>query len=466
MKTIPKKTWPDWIKEKLEGRKNVEVKVRNKNFYLYEYRNIWDKNKNAPSKTTWYIGSLIEPQNRMSIREYGNVKLIYDLIEKNLLDLLQEFYPDDWKYILIFSMNRTIYPSPLKRLPSWFEKTALSDLVSIEKITTKRIVKTLTNIGNNIGIQRKFMSHLINENELLMYDGSVIYSYSKYNKLLETGYNKERLLLPKANITLLFSKHRNLPVYLKLFFGSVHEIKTVNEIVEELEDKKIIFVCDKGFYKNKFFEELMVSKIKFINPLPRDDKRIDYSVSLPGLMEYHKRIVKYTMYRTEDICGKPTFIYLYEDQQLKYEETSEFYRLKLAGKKVIFHEEWAGKIALLSNIKINPEEAYLMWKSRDEIEKCFHVLQNILELDTPYISNEDVFRGYVFCSFLALYMYYKILNLIKMKRLLNKISVADVLFEFSKVLVGERNRILEVPKRTRKMLKDLGLKYLITTKWA
>lgn len=82
------------------------------------------------------------------------------------------------------------------------------------------------------------------------------------------------------------------------------------------------------------------------------------------MFEYHNRIVRCTHYPVEDY-----YLYHYEDQHLKYVETSEYYKLKLGGKKVVFHEEWAGRISLLSNKKLKPKEAYLLWKSRDRIEK-------------------------------------------------------------------------------------------------
>ncbi len=45
--------------------------------------------------------------NLKGIYEYGNIMLLWHLLDKNgILKSLQEIYPDDWKIILIFSMNR------------------------------------------------------------------------------------------------------------------------------------------------------------------------------------------------------------------------------------------------------------------------------------------------------------------------------------------------------------------------
>jgi hypothetical protein len=69
----------------------------------------------------------------------------------------------------------------------------------------------------------------------------------------------------------------------------------------------------------------------------------------------------------------------------------------------------------------------------------------------------------MFASFISLYMFYKVMNIIREKNLLRKLSVEDVLFELSKVMLsGENYKPLEIPKRTRKMVKALGLENIIT----
>jgi transposase len=436
----------------------VEVKEHNGRYYLYTYTNTWDKDKQKPYRVTKYEGVLREKEEAKNrVLEKGHVTLLFDMLKRDLLSELKEHFPMQWEYIIAFSMNRTICPMPLKRIGSWYEKTALPKIIDLDDVTSKTLSKKLEQIGTQEGRCMDFMNNLIVDNDMLLYDGSFIHSFSKKNKLLEIGYDKDGLLLPKANITLLFSKVRNMPVYYRLFFGGVHEVNTVHSLIEELKDRRIILIADKGYYKNQLYEDLNDNHVNFIMPLPRDDKRIDYKAPLDGVMEYHKRIVRYGMYKS----GK-YYIYLYEDQHLKYEETSEYYRIKLNRRKVQFHEEWAGKIAIISTVKKNPKEIYEMYKSRDGIEKAFDVLQNQLQTDAPYLSKETAFKGYIFASFISLYLYYKVLNLLKSKGINEKVSVSDLLFELSKVMAYEKNgNLLEIPKRTNKMIDSCGIRDLI-----
>ena len=458
MKTLSKDEWPRWISKRLSDRKSVEVKEHDGRYYLYTYTNIWNKDKQKPHRVTKYEGVLREKgESENRVLEKGHVTLLFDMLKRDLLSQLKEYFPTQWEYIIAFSMNRTIYPVPLKRIGSWYEKTALSKITGLDGVTSKTLSKKLEQIGTQEGTCMDFMKNLIVDNDMLLYDGSFIHSFSKNNKLLEVEYDKDGLLLPKANITLLFSKVRNLPVYYRLFFGGVHEVNTVQSLIEKLKDRRIILIADKGYYKNKLYEDLNSNHVNFVMPLPRDDKRIRYEIILDGLMEYHKRVIRYTRYRSNDY-----YVYIYEDQYLKYEETSEYYRIKLNRRKVEFHEEWAGKIAIISNVRKNPKDVYEMWKSRDGIEKAFDVLQNELQVDAPYISKEESFKGYIFASFISLYLHYKVLNLLKDQKINNKVSVSDLLFELSKVMAYEKNgNLLEIPKRTNKMIDSCGIRDLI-----
>jgi len=91
-----------------------------------------------------------------------------------------------------------------------------------------------------------------NERKIL-YDGSVTFSPSKDNPLLETGYSKEHLLLTKANIVVVFSHDRFFPIFFRVIPGSIHEITTIDILLEGLGED-IILVLGKAFYSMDVYE--------------------------------------------------------------------------------------------------------------------------------------------------------------------------------------------------------------------
>jgi transposase len=274
MNTVPIKKWPQWVKQQLQGKKCMEVKEHNGNYYLYEYENHWDKKKQANKKTTKYVDVLKQFKQGRAL-EHGHVRLLYEL-SNDFISKLKECFPHDWQYLLAFTFNRVIQPMPLKRIGSWYEKTTLSRIISLERVNRKTLANALCRTGENTVGQKVFLESLINDKELLLYDGSLVYSTSKHNRLIEYGYDKHGLKLPQANISLLFSKTRGLPVFFRLYFGSLHEVNVVKSLVDELEGRNVLFVADKGYYKNALFNQLHENGVKFIIPLPRDDSRIQY----------------------------------------------------------------------------------------------------------------------------------------------------------------------------------------------
>ena len=384
---------------------------------------------------------------------------MWHILKKNgILKSLKRIYPDDWKILIIFAMNRLIDPRPIKSINRWYEKTYLVKQLS-KSVSPKMISRVLETVGLSWGSQREFFEDLKRNGEKILYDGSVIFSSSKDNPLLETGYNKEHLLLTKANIVVAFSHDRFFPIFFRVIPGSIHEITTIDILLEELGED-IILVMDRGFYSFEVYKKL--KRVAFITPLKRNSKMIDYDLKLKSFFMYRECPIKYTSHRHGRF-----YIYLYEDLTLKIEEQKTYYTLLSKGKKVEFKEKWAGKIALISNRKFHPEEVYEMWKSRDQIEKTFDVLQNFLDVDRPHVRKEESFRGYLFASFIALIAYYLILNALKNAGLNRKISVADILLELSKIYrieLGKKEVLSERSKGARKLMKALKIENLITKK--
>ena len=155
---------------------------------------------------------------------------------------------------------------------------------------------------------------------------------------------------------------------------------------------------------------------------------------------------------------------MFEDVNLRAEEETTFLQLMNEKKRNI--EEYKenskkfGKIGILSNHDTDGETVYLMWKDRENIEVAFDALKNELENDKTYLDDDDAVRGYFFISFLSLFLYYKILNLLRKNKLVDKVSVNQVLLELSKVYeihLGEKRKLSEIPDKVKKLAESLEL---------
>ena len=76
------------------------------------------------------------------------------------------------------------------------------------------------------------------------------------------------------------------------------------------------------------------------------------------------------------------------------------------------------------------------------------------------MRNDDSLRGYVFVSFISLIAYYRILKLLREKKINTRISVKDALMQLSKIYltdVGDRVIMAEIPKKVRELAEILGM---------
>ena len=120
----------------------------------------------------------------------------------------------------------------------------------------------------------------------------------------------------------------------------------------------------------------------------------------------------------------------------------------------------AGRILLISNRKMSEQEAYELFKRREQVEKMFDSYKTTLSADKLYLQNDESVFGHVFIGFLSLYAYCKLELLLKKAELNKKMTPIDLIFEFSKVYhinFGEMGKVMEVPKKIRDIETKLKL---------
>jgi transposase len=194
-------------------------------------------------------------------------------------------------------------------------------------------------------------------------------------------------------------------------------------------------------------------------PTKSNSRYYDTRIHLNEYFSYHSRLIK---------CGKRKhndfYLYLFEDQDLRLEEQKTLYRKRDEHK--IEKEEYnigmkkAGKILIVSDMDVETQEIYLLYKKREVIEKMFDTYKTVLNADKLYLQDDESVFGHVFIAFLSLYIHCKLEQLLKKAELNHKFTPIDLLFKYSKVYHLEmrgRRMITEVPKKVRDLDEALGL---------
>ena len=459
----------DWVNEqRRKGAKGLEVKYLNSNYYVYRSTSYWDKNLRKVRKKSAYIGrldrerGLIQSSQKYrsnvypkSVKTYGDAMLL-NIALNDLIPLLKENF-DFWEDIYALALVRIYGYVPLKRARLRWEK--LHNPLNINpNLEPKHLSEILKIIGSDKISQNNIFRYLLTGSENFAYDISAIVTRSSIN-ISDIGYNKEMSYAPQIELILISSTETKLPALVRIVPGSIRDVETLRTSVEDIGVEKITFIMDRGIFSEYNVKELLRKNISFVVPTKRNS--FLYGKIKKIMNEdffYRERLIK---------CSKERwslfFLYLYEDNELKKEEEEAIY--KEYDENIIDYGEFrerldkAGRILIISNLNRDCREIFEMYKSRDVVEKHFDIAKDMLKADILYLRDDYSIFGHIFVSFLSLYGYCKIENMLRERSLLDKISPMDVLERFSTVyIIGDENRkiITEVSKKARELDEKLG----------
>jgi len=457
-----------WLKDQREkGEKGLEIKKLGNSFYVYRSTTYWDKQLKKVRKRSRYLGKLdelegfIEGRKRETVAtvktvwQYGNAALLNSVLD-NLVPSLKKGFEGYWQDIYALALVRTQGYVPLKRVRVSWEK-----LYDVNEISPNLEPKNLSCVLKKVGMNRKgqnvVFDHLSIKGDELVYDLSSFFTQSDEIHIAEKGYNKDKIQLNQINLALLCSVDSGLPTMIRVLPGSVRDIASLYASIEEMGLKGKILILDRGFFSEDVIDFLSEKKIFYILPTRRNSKLYDVRIHLNKHFFYHGRLIK---------CGKRKyndhFLYLFEDTQLKLEEEKNLYkmfdenkidRVKLKEKMTI-----SGDILIVSNMDVDVNEIFMLYKKRDWVENLFDVYKTTLNADRTYLRDDASIFGHVFVSFLSLYGYCALHQLIKKAGLDNKLSPIDLLEEYSKVYrvdCGDKVLLSEVPKKVHKLDRKL-----------
>lgn len=462
-----------WVLEVLKKERKkrslpLEAKKIGQNYYLYKSTSKWDKQKKKTKKVSEYLGKMTKDgvtervrgtRRLRTIYEYGNAKLAFELSE-NFLPALKQFFPFSWQELLATSIVRLLQQTPLRLVKSRWEKLYLSKEIDAS-LSPNMLSDKLRLVGSDWESQKNFFDTLMRDSKFLVFDLSSIFSESEKLPLAEKGHNADHLYLKQVNFALFFAQDTRKPVMLKPLPGSVRDIKCLKNVLEEFSMPSCVLVFDRGFASYPLSELLSEKRVKFIMPLRRNFEIIDYDMPLPNSFIYRNRGINWG----KKLVGEQT-LYVFEDVKLKAEEETIFISLASEGKrkksKLVRERKKFGKISILTNVNWKSgEKVYSAYKQREEVEQAFDAFKNELENDKTYLSDVDAVRGYFFISFLSLYLYYEIQNLLRKNKLNAKMSVNEALLELSKAYLayydnGDKH-LTEIPAKAENLEKAFQL---------
>lgn len=187
------------------------------------------------------------------------------------------------------------------------------------------------------------------EKECLALDISSISSWSELINYVECGYNRDHEKLPQINLAMLFGEKSHLPVFSRIYPGSIHDVSTLAGMVtfiEQLSLKQMHFVMDKGFYSEPGLQLLADKYIKFACGVPFTNKFIKELVSrcADDLADPLNAIeveghIYYAASVLGSLGGKRVYYHIYFDNERRLNESNALMRKVIKLEKELLHSQ-------------------------------------------------------------------------------------------------------------------------------
>ena len=498
---------PSWVLA--HRKKNTEIKKIAGYYYLYEVSSKWNAEKKRAVKISGAcLGKITESGFVASkrFRESAQIKSSSSTVESScegsassvsidtpkiiikesgasafleelgadFLLRLQQYFPEHWQGIWLCALFRLLYQAPFKKMDWHFKHSFLSEQYQTKALGNKRISAWLPQVGGDRENIRNFLKQFIVGEETLLIDMTHKPSFSNKNPFAQIGYNSQRSFDPQVNLLLLFSQDRKMPVYYRLLPGNIREIKAFKLTLKESGINDALLIGDKGFYSKENVEALEEAGLKYILPLRRNAKCIDYTPlekngkdAFEGYFKFEDRIIWYYTFepKLEGLKeNKDRKAVLFLDEKLKYQEQKDYIQRienKQEGyclEKFLQREKRMGTIVTLYNSKISPQKNYQALKTRNNIEQAFDTYKNTLEADKSYMQSENTMEAWTFINYIALTLYYRIYKKLKDKELINKYSPKDmleILTKKRKIKIDDRWYEEEITKRDKDIIEHI-----------
>lgn len=200
--------------------------------------------------------------------DFGNIYLMDQAASAcGLKHALEETFPDCWEDILVCAMHSCSENEALYLCEGWAHNSRVPLAPSSQSIS-----KLLKRLDEDRRMQfYKRWAGIRGEKEYLALDISSVSSWSELINYVEYGYNRNHEDLPQVNLAMLFGEDSRLPVFSRIYPGSIKDVSTLVGMVsfmEQLQLKQMHFVMDKGFYSAKGVGALLEKNIKFAIGVP------------------------------------------------------------------------------------------------------------------------------------------------------------------------------------------------------
>ena len=459
--------------------KGTELRNIKGNYYLYEYKTVYDAvRKRAKKVSGRLLGRITEKEGLVDSsklklhRQLERIKSAETKMETELslkvgghrefgvseyilskfsyfLDRLKQFFPADWQLIALIVYCRWLYQCPIKNMPMLMMQSWLYEQWQPGTVSDRKISDILRSLGHSREQVVAYMKSFISGGSYVLVDTTHILSQSSQIELAKKGYNSKMDFEPQISTMYLFSASNKTPLFYRINPGNIREVKAFRLTLKESGITDAVLIGDKGFHSKDNVELLDTERLQFILPLIRTHELIDYAsianYSIKNEKQYfmHQGHIIWYKVLSDNRQSETTekeknqyhkMICLFLDEGLRNREERDY----LAGIDKAYDgyswEKYQEKKTAMGTMTISsslqktttPQAVYETYKTRLEIEEMFDTLKTMLRADATYMQNEEALQGWMFINHIALQWCHQTYAQLSEMNLLAKYSVKDL----------------------------------------
>lgn len=464
-----------------------------------------------------YIGKEVDGRTilstSMSDVEIDQVKLYGPLLVLNhlaqeigLADHLGEYGNEILSMVYAHCLD---YES-INQMPTWFERTDLNVMLNLEGLTEERLLNALnsTQTQDCEILQKNIYKSVRDKYKLedsgILYDVTNTYLYGKKCLMGKEGKGKDGVRgRPLIQIGLAVTKEEGIPVFHKTFNGNIHDSRTFQDVITSFAQYDLkpggLCIYDRGITSGRNLLDVKALKWNTLCGVAFNPKleRLWRGVLSEGNLDKYDNHVRLNdsvffvvtrRYKIGKVRGELALCFNALKQRRlrdsRYDEIREAQELlskkeeiknglrrffdahgRLIKFKLIAAEEFDGCSCIFSTLRMPKEEMIRLYFDKDLVEKAFHSIKGITNLQPirHWLSNRV--QAHVFICYLS----YLLLSLLKYRLKKIKVSPQAALRELEtmyKVYLRDRkgvfkiSRVVALTKKQESILKTIDKRLL------
>ncbi|MCK9235834.1 MAG: transposase [Bacteroidales bacterium] len=334
--------------------------------------------------------------------EYGFAKwLLYELEDNGLLNSMKKYFPEHWQFIVFMVNCRLVFKSSLKNIPTELERSAILDLLGWKgKIYDQKVSDMLFEVGQMRQSIHEFMSPQDNRRRSVMIDATDIILQSDNIALSQKGYNSSMDFQPQFVLLYLYDALSLEPLYYRLLPGNIREMSAMHNTIRISGMEECMFISDKSFFSESNIGELERMLMQYIIPLRRENRLISYgALDKKEQSENYSNFSKRFIFHAHTLnLGKRKIDLLLDGKLREQEKTdylSKIQSLPESFSKPKFNDKLQsmGTLAILHHTSFSPEDLYVEYKNRGEIEQYFDHFKNAIDASCSPCNGKNRSKG-------------------------------------------------------------------------